>query len=233
MRAATAPSSPIATRGWRRPSRTIRTPSSPHADAVLVDNRYPDYVLPICEAARRRDLPLLIATATGRRSKTIRCFAWRPMSSFHRNACAPPPASPISAKVSCASPRRPRPFSPSATVRATFSIWMDGGLRHSPVFKIAAVDTLGAGDAFHGGFLLALAEGRSVADAMRFGSAVAGIKCTRIGGSAGSPDAGRGRGAVGGAAVAGRRSTAAFRAGIGLRRRDAGILELDLEYFSL
>jgi len=28
-----------------------------------------------------------------------------------------------------------------------------------PVFEIAAVDTLGAGDAFHGGFALALAEG--------------------------------------------------------------------------
>jgi sugar/nucleoside kinase (ribokinase family) len=63
----------------------------------------------------------------------------------------------------------------------------DDGLRRSPVFKITAVDTLGAGDAFHGGFLLALAEGQGVADAMRFGSAVAGIKCTRIGGAAGCP----------------------------------------------
>jgi sulfofructose kinase len=55
------------------------------------------------------------------------------------------------------------------------------------VFKIAAVDTLGAGDAFHGGFVMALAEGRNEVDAMRFGAAVAGIKCTRIGGSAGAP----------------------------------------------
>jgi len=60
-------------------------------------------------------------------------------------------------------------------------------VRRLPVFKIAAVDTLGAGDAFHGGFVLALAEGRSEIEAMRFGAAVAGIKCTRIGGSAGAP----------------------------------------------
>jgi sulfofructose kinase len=67
-------------------------------------------------------------------------------------------------------------------------IYLDGGaLRRVPVFKIAAVDTLGAGDAFHGGFLLALVEGQSVTDAMRFGAAVAGIKCTRVGGPAGSP----------------------------------------------
>jgi sulfofructose kinase len=56
-----------------------------------------------------------------------------------------------------------------------------------PVFDIEAVDTLGAGDAFHGGFALALAEGRSEVDAMRFGAAVAGIKCSRVGGSAGAP----------------------------------------------
>jgi sulfofructose kinase len=56
-----------------------------------------------------------------------------------------------------------------------------------PVFAIDAVDTLGAGDAFHGGFALALAEGRGEVEAMRFGAAVAGIKCSRIGGSAGAP----------------------------------------------
>ena len=40
-------------------------------------------------------------------------------------------------------------------------VYRDGSaLRRLPVFKIAAVDTLGAGDALHGGFALALAEGR-------------------------------------------------------------------------
>ena len=62
-----------------------------------------------------------------------------------------------------------------------------GALRRVPVFAIRAVDTLGAGDALHGGFALALAEGQSEAEALRFGAAVAGIKCTRIGGSAGAP----------------------------------------------
>jgi sulfofructose kinase len=63
----------------------------------------------------------------------------------------------------------------------------DGKVRYLPVFKISAVDTLGAGDALHGGFALALAEGRGEVEAMRFGAAVAGIKCSRMGGSAGAP----------------------------------------------
>ena len=56
-----------------------------------------------------------------------------------------------------------------------------------PVFKVDAVDTLGAGDVLHGGFALALAEGRDEIGAMRFGAAVAGLKCSRLGGSAGAP----------------------------------------------
>ena len=61
-------------------------------------------------------------------------------------------------------------------------LWLDGQtLRRSPVFPIKAVDTLAAGDVFHGGFTLALAEGRDVVAAMRFAAAAAGIKCTRRG----------------------------------------------------
>jgi ribokinase len=53
---------------------------------------------------------------------------------------------------------------------------------HIPAFSAGeVVETAGAGDAFNGGFALALAEGRAVADAVRFGSAVAGISVTRPG----------------------------------------------------
>jgi sulfofructose kinase len=55
------------------------------------------------------------------------------------------------------------------------------------VFAIEAVDTVGAGDVFHGAFTLALAEGRDLAGAMRFAAAAAGLKCTRIGGSGAAP----------------------------------------------
>jgi sulfofructose kinase len=55
------------------------------------------------------------------------------------------------------------------------------------VFKVDAVDTLAAGDVFHAGIALALAEGRDAVSAMRFGSAAAGLKCTRFGGSMGAP----------------------------------------------
>lgn len=53
---------------------------------------------------------------------------------------------------------------------------------HVPVISAGpVVETTGAGDAFNGGFAVALSEGREVRDAIRFGCAVAGISVTRAG----------------------------------------------------
>jgi ribokinase len=53
---------------------------------------------------------------------------------------------------------------------------------HVPAFNAGpVVETTGAGDAFNGGFAVALAEGRAIVDAARFGCAVAGISVTRPG----------------------------------------------------
>jgi len=54
--------------------------------------------------------------------------------------------------------------------------------QHVPAFQAGeVVDTTGAGDAFSGGFAVALAEGRNLVEAVRFGCAVAGISVTRPG----------------------------------------------------
>jgi ribokinase len=51
-----------------------------------------------------------------------------------------------------------------------------------PAFRIAPVmETTGAGDAFAAGFAVALAEGKSILEATRYGCAVAGISVTRPG----------------------------------------------------
>jgi sugar/nucleoside kinase (ribokinase family) len=57
-----------------------------------------------------------------------------------------------------------------------------------PAFKVDVVDTVGAGDVFHGAFLSGLLRGLSAKETARFAGAVSAIKCTRIGGRAGIPD---------------------------------------------
>jgi sulfofructose kinase len=156
------------------------------ADAVLADNRYPDFVLPICEAARRRKLPVLIDgdRPTVEDDPLFRLATHVIFSSeCLRGTTGVTDLGEGLRRIA----KRTDAFL-AVSNGPNDIVYLDNAtLRGAPVFKIAPVDTLGAGDAFHGGFLLALAEGQSITEAMRFGAAVAGIKCTRIGGSAGCP----------------------------------------------
>ncbi len=62
------------------------------------------------------------------------------------------------------------------------------GIRHWPAFAVSAIDTVGAGDVFHGAFALGLAETMPLPRAMRFAAAAAALKCARPGGRSGIPD---------------------------------------------
>ena len=63
----------------------------------------------------------------------------------------------------------------------------DGTMRQAPPPPVKVVDTLAAGDVFHGAFTLALAEGQSIREAIVFANAAAAIKCASFGGRLGSP----------------------------------------------
>jgi len=69
------------------------------------------------------------------------------------------------------------------------TIWLNeaGEFEETPAFPVQAVDTLGAGDVFHGAFTLRLAEGEGVREALRFAAAAAALKCTRHGGGLAAP----------------------------------------------
>ena len=54
---------------------------------------------------------------------------------------------------------------------------VDGTLHTVDAFSVAACDTNGAGDVFHGAYALALAEGSGAIEAARFASAAAALKC--------------------------------------------------------
>ncbi|MGI6080309.1 MAG: ribokinase [Candidatus Avilachnospira sp.] len=57
----------------------------------------------------------------------------------------------------------------------------DGNEEIIPAFKVNAVDTTGAGDAFNGGLLCALAEGKSLEEAARFANALAALSVQKLG----------------------------------------------------
>ena len=69
-------------------------------------------------------------------------------------------------------------------------IWQRGAeYGRLAAFPVNAVDTTGAGDAFHGAFAAGLALGMSWAALLRYASAVGALCCTKVGGRVGIPTA--------------------------------------------
>lgn len=59
---------------------------------------------------------------------------------------------------------------------------------HTNSFKVDVVDTTGAGDVFHGAFAYAICKQYDTQKVLKFASAVAALKCTKVGGRAGIPN---------------------------------------------
>lgn len=154
-------------------------------DAVLLDNRYPQFVTPICKAAQAREIPRVLDLDRA-----------APENDPLLLACSHVIASAEALRGSAGLDDMPSALKKFGKNFGGFLAytdgpegiyWLDGGeVRHMAAFKVNAIDTLGAGDAFHGAFTFRLVENGDLLDAMRFASAAAAIKCTRFGGLMGA-----------------------------------------------
>lgn len=59
--------------------------------------------------------------------------------------------------------------------------WDGSQFHYAPAFLVEAVDTTGAGDIFHGGYIYGLLAGWDVARSLEFACAAAGLNCTQAG----------------------------------------------------
>ncbi len=73
--------------------------------------------------------------------------------------------------------------------RGAFWATADGATTFVPAFRVRAVDSTAAGDAFNAGLAVALMNGKSPPGAVRFASAVAALSVTRIGAQPSMPAA--------------------------------------------
>lgn len=156
------------------------------ADAVLADTRWPTGAARLFEAAAARSLPSVFDGDGGDPPQVL---------STAQQATHPFFSQPMLASFGYGAPEEalPRVFGGAnavtgVTLGAAGVMWFDGTQLHTmPSPKVKAVDTLAAGDTWHGAMALALAEGRPTEAAIEFASAVAALKCTRFGGRASIP----------------------------------------------
>lgn len=151
-------------------------PDLPDFDAALVDVRWPAAATAVLRLARARGRPSVVdgerftppATAA---LATHVVFSTQGLADF--TGVADPDES--LARAAARLPGRT-----AYTDGAAGVVWANGPRVPAP--SVRAVDTLGAGDLWHGAFALALGRGDTLEDASRFANLAAAIKCTRAGG---------------------------------------------------
>ena len=157
------------------------------ADAVLADNRFPTFSLPICRAALRRGVPVVL-DADKPAASGDPLFSACSHIVFSSEALRATMGMQDLGAALLKFGEATNGFI-AVTDGADPVLWrdFDDTIRELPVFRVTAVDTLAAGDVFHGAFTLALLEGCEIVDALRFAAAAASVKCSRFGGSASAP----------------------------------------------
>jgi sulfofructose kinase len=146
------------------------------ADAVLADNRFPTFVREVLLAARKHGIPTVLDADEPRHdSDDLLSIASHVVFSAVGLRATAGTDSLGRGLVDLA--KRVSSFL-AVTDGRNDVLWLeDGELRQFPAFRVDVVDTLGAGDTFHGAFALMLAEGADIRTAMRFSAAAAALKC--------------------------------------------------------
>ncbi len=159
-----------------------------HTDLLLVDPRCPRWAGEALVQARERGLPNVLDADTAPRADLQRLVAladWAVFSetglaAYHDGQVADALAAALAAGAEVA----------VVTLGAAGLCWQRRGqmLSRLPAPPVSpVVDTLAAGDVFHGALGVARAEGAGDVDALRFASWAAALKCTRRGGVLGAP----------------------------------------------
>jgi len=162
---------------------------------VLADARWPEGAEAVLRAARARGLPAVLDADVplppqARLPSAATHVAFSLAGLREHAGCGPAPADVEAALLELASGLRNWSC---VTLGADGVACVDArgvhppAVERVPAFRVTPVDTLGAGDVWHGAFALALAEGCSESAAVRAACAAAAVKVTRHGGRAGAP----------------------------------------------
>jgi sulfofructose kinase len=156
------------------------------ADAILIDNRFPEFSLPVAQAARQSGkIVLMDADDPTRETDALLNACTHVVFSSH-GLRTTAQMQDFEAGLNAIAKRTNALL--AVTDGANGLWWLDGNaVRHIAAHPVKAVDTLGAGDVFHGACVLELAQGREFEQALRYSAAAAAIKCSRFGGIAGAP----------------------------------------------
>jgi sugar/nucleoside kinase (ribokinase family) len=156
-------------------------------DAIVTESRCAEFATDLCAEAHRRGIPVVVDV-----DRPISLHEGFLTASSHLIFSSEALRATAGLSSDGDALKKIAKLTPSflaATRGPQGTMWLDErqGLRETPAFPVHTVDTLGAGDVFHGAFALAVTEEMDVPSALRFASAAAALKCTRFGGAFACP----------------------------------------------
>ncbi len=157
--------------------------------AVLTEVRWPEGAAAVLDAAREAGIPAILDAEIGApgameflAAKATHVLYSETGLAAHVGAAA------VGDQLMRAQAVLPTQFL-GVTRGADGFFWLDAGrVEHATGIAVNAVDTLGAGDVFHGAYALGLAERMSATEAARFACVAASLKCAVFGGRIGAPN---------------------------------------------
>ncbi len=159
-------------------------------DAVLVDVRWPELALDVLAVARALGKPAILDGDVAP-VETLEMLAPAASHIIFSEPAAKrlTGTADVAAMLHILHERYPQTFL-AVTAGPRGCYWTepcDATVHHQHTMAVKAVDTLAAGDVFHGTFALAIAEGMQSRPAIQLSSIAAALKCTIFGGRIGAP----------------------------------------------
>ena len=157
--------------------------SSLAAKGILFDGHEPQLSLPIAKQAKAQGIPTVLDAGS------IHEGTLALMAIVDHLVCSEKFAKQLHDDVETALSRLVG-ISPNVVITLGDKglIWRQGETRGAlPAFPVTAIDTTGAGDAFHGAFAAAVAQGMAWDEILRYASAAGALCCTKAGARLGLP----------------------------------------------
>jgi len=171
------------------PPAWLRLESIPMVEAVLADVRWPEGALAALRAARLSRVPAILDGDVAEREILVELAATADHVLYSEGGAQVLGGTDFDRTLRTTVEAGARVA--VVTLGARGLAWVDAAepenVRRLPAFPVPAVDTLAAGDVFHGAYAMCVGRGYGTEQALCVASAAAALKCTRPGGREGAP----------------------------------------------
>lgn len=159
----------------------------PLPQLIHLDGRYLKACMKLARWGRRNNIPIVLDIGSMRNDVTELLLLVDHLVCAEEYALKYTRSRKVETALSKLSKKCPGVVIITRGIKGAVGLTVDKEYIYQKAFRVKAVDTTGAGDAYHGAYLAGLLKGWDIRKRMKFSSAVGAINCTKLGGRSGLP----------------------------------------------